>query len=65
MTRDYFIKRRSADIDRDPDGEHYLARTVYEEYELIDTGVVDHNGDKIMARRKMEPIGFVRFKDRS
>lgn len=63
MPREYFIKRRSADIDGEPDGEHYLAKTVYEEYELIDTGVVDQNGDKIMARRKMQPIGFVRFKD--
>lgn len=62
MKREYFIKRRSADIDSEPDAENYLARTVYEDYELIDTGVIDANGDKIMARRKMMPIGFVRFK---
>lgn len=61
MAREYFIARRMADIDENVDGENYLARTVHEEYELFDTGVVDASGQRIMARRKMDPIGFVRF----
>lgn len=47
-------------------GEHRatdsLARTVHEDYELIDTGVVDAAGNKIMARNRMDQIGFVRSK---
>jgi len=61
MAREYFIARRMADIDEDVNGSDFLARTVYEDYELIDTGVIDASGDKIMARRKMDPIGFIRF----
>ena len=60
MARDYII-RRMADIDENVNGEDYLARTVYEEHELIDIGIVDRNGDKIMARKRTDPIGFVRF----
>jgi len=58
--RDYII-RRMADIDENVNGENYLGRTVYEEHELIDIGIVDQNGDRIMARKRMDPIGFVRF----
>ncbi|MGN6772635.1 MAG: hypothetical protein ACTHJQ_22715 [Rhizobiaceae bacterium] len=61
--RDYII-RRMADIDENVNGEDYLGRTVYEEHELIDIGIVDQNGDRIMARKHMDPIGFVRFPDR-
>lgn len=46
------------------DAERYLARTVHEDYELIDTGVLDQSGNKIMARRRIDPIGFVRFPDK-
>ena len=56
------IKRRMGYIEQEVDGEDYLSRTVYEDVELIDIGVMDHNGDPIMARKKMDPIGFVRFK---
>ncbi len=63
MARDYII-RRMADIDENVKGEDYLGRTVYEEHELIDIGIVDQNGDKIMARKRMDKIGFVRFPER-
>jgi hypothetical protein len=63
MARDYII-RRMADIDENVNGEDYLGRTVYEEHELIDIGIVDQNGDKIMARKRMDQIGFVRFPER-
>lgn len=63
MAREYIIgRRRMADIDENVNGEDYLARTVYEEYDLIDIGVLDAGGNPIMARKKMDPIGFVRFK---
>lgn len=55
-------RNRSADIDSEPDGEDYLARTVFEDHELIDIGVVDRNGDPIMARKRTDPIGFIRWK---
>lgn len=62
--REYVIRRtRMADIDACPDAEDYLARTVYEDHELIDIGVLDADGNKIMARKRMDPIGFVRFKE--
>ena len=62
MARSYVIRRvRSADIDENINGEDYLARTVYEEHELIDIGIVDKNGDPIMAHKKPDPIGFVRW----
>ena len=40
------------------------ARTVFEEYELVDIGVLDNDGEPIFARRKMNPIGFVHFPDK-
>lgn len=62
MSRSYVIRRvRSAYIDENINGEDYLARTVYEDHELIDIGIVDKNGEKIMARQKMDAIGFVRW----
>jgi hypothetical protein len=61
MARVYVsVKPRAADIDENVNGEHYLGRTVYEDYELIDTGIRDEAGNKIMAREKMEQIGFIR-----
>jgi len=44
-------------LDRPP-----VTWTVHEDYELIDTGVVDAAGNKIMARNRMDQIGFVRSK---
>ncbi|MER9574893.1 hypothetical protein NKI78_04470 [Mesorhizobium sp. M0400] len=62
MAREYLIRPRAAHIDDEPDGEHYLARTVFEDFELIDTGVLDAFGNKVMARRRLDPIGFIRHK---
>lgn len=53
---------RSGDIESEVDAEDYLSRTVYEEFDLIDIGVMDKEGNPIMARKKMDPIGFVRRK---
>jgi hypothetical protein len=56
-------RRTSFNWDEDRDGTQFLARTVFEDYELVDIGLVDENGDPIMARRKMDPIGFIRHKE--
>lgn len=41
-----------------------LAQMVYEpEYELIDTGLLDHDGNKIMIEERPSPIGFFHFGD--
>ncbi|TIR87359.1 MAG: hypothetical protein E5X05_01290 [Mesorhizobium sp.] len=61
MRRDYII-RRAADIDENVDAENYLARTVYEPEELIDIGILDADGNKVMARQRMDPIGFIRWR---
>ena len=63
MRRDY-VTRRSASIDEEPDAENYLARTVYDPEELIDIGILDADGNKVMARLKIDPIGFIRWGDR-
>lgn len=63
MTREYVPVRRCADINDNIDGENYLSRTVYEDHELIDIGVMDRNGNPIMARKRLDPIGFVRWKN--
>lgn len=62
--RSYITVRRtrSADMDSGADGEDYLARTVFEDHELIDIGVMDKDGNPIMARKRLDPVGFVRFK---
>lgn len=62
--KQYVICRpRSADIDANVDAENYLARTVHEDHELIDIGLLDSEGNKVMAKKKMDQIGFVRWKD--
>lgn len=61
MARDYIV-RRSAVIGERVDGERYLARTVFEDHELIDIGLLDKDGNRVMARQKPDPVGFVRFK---
>lgn len=64
MARNYVVRRvRSADIDENINGEDYLARTVYEGHELVDIGIVDKNGDPIMAHKKPDPIGFIRWRN--
>jgi hypothetical protein len=61
--REYVIRPRSADVTTEPDGENYLSRTVFETEELVEIGVRDADGNKIMARRKMDPIGFIRHRE--
>lgn len=61
MARDYVI-RRMADIDENVDAENYLGRTVYEDHELIDIGILDRDGNKVMARKRLDPVGFVRWR---
>lgn len=65
MSKAYVTLRRtrSADIDENTDGENYLARTVYEDREMIDIGVMDKNGDPIMAHKRLDPIGFIRWRN--
>lgn len=63
MRRDY-VTRRCADIDENPDGENYLSRTVYEPEELIDIGILDADGNKVMARQRIDPIGFIRWRSK-
>jgi len=62
MRREY-VSIRAAKIDENVDGEQYLARTVYEPEELIDIGILDSDGNKVMARRRLE-IGFVKWGDK-
>lgn len=65
MPKEYVsVRRQSFDWDDDRDPTQFLARTVFEDYELVDIGICDENGDPIMARKKMDPIGFVRHKSR-
>lgn len=61
--REYIIRRKpkSCDDEYCVEGKDCLARTVYEDDELIDIGITDSDGNKIMARKKLE-IGFVRWK---
>lgn len=64
MPREYVTLRpAAADIDENVNGEDYLARTVHEDYDLVDIGIVDKDGKPIMAREKMRPIGFVRWRN--
>ena len=60
--REYIKARKVRMFEDEANGLDSLARTVYEEYDLVDTGVVDAGGDPIMARKKMDPIGYMRFK---
>lgn len=62
MRRSYVV--RAARIDEEVDAENYLARTVYEPEELFDIGILDSEGNKVMARRRLDPIGFVRWSDK-
>ena len=62
MPRSY-VRVRAANMDEFPDAENYLARTVFESHELIDIGILDEDGNKIMAHEKMDAIGFIRWRD--
>ncbi len=58
----YFIKPRMERLDGfEIDPENYLARTVYEQDDTpFATGVLDRDGNMIMAAVCMDQIGFVR-----
>lgn len=59
--REYVVLRtRSGGDNWDAKGTDYLARTIHESDELVDIGVLDAAGKKVMARRRMDQIGFVR-----
>lgn len=60
--REYVIKPKADRSWDEPDAKDYLARTIYEDYEIVDTGMLDHAGNKIMARKKPDPVGYVRFR---
>jgi hypothetical protein len=63
MAREYFTRRPMAERDWwDANASDSLARVVIETEEVFDTGVLDENGNKVMAKEKKEPIGFIRFK---
>ncbi len=52
---------RAADMDRSPDAEAYLARTVFEaDKSPQPTGLLDWTGAKIYSIDASEPIGFIR-----
>jgi len=59
MAREYFRKRPTGDYEWwDYPNTDSLAKTVYETDEVYDTGMLDENGNKIMAREKKNRIGF-------
>ena len=64
--RDYVVRRAASDqgMGTRPDGEDYLARTVHETVDLIDIGVLDAAGNKVLARERMDPVGFIRWEQR-
>lgn len=59
MARDYIIRpRQSWD---DAKATDYLAREIIETEETIDIGLTDQFGNKILARQKRGPVGFIRW----
>lgn len=61
--REYFRHRPTGDYEWwDAPNLDSTTRTVHEVDETFDTGILDEAGNKIMAREKKDPIGFVRFK---
>lgn len=64
MARSY-VRVRAGNIDEPVDAENYLARTVFESHELVDIGILDEDGNKIMAHEMMDQIGFIRWQERS
>ncbi len=48
--------------DEEAKGVDYLAKEILEDVELIDTGCVDTDGNKIViVQRIIDHIGFIRF----
>lgn len=57
--REYVIRRM--DYSDEHRGKDCLAREVIITDETIDIGIVDQFGNKIVARKKADPVGFIRF----
>lgn len=64
MPRSYSIRPR-ADWHDDHRGVDSLAREIIEDDETIDIGITDQFGNKIVARQKRDPVGFIRFPEKS
>lgn len=62
--REYFVRPKSDYEWWDYPNTEGTAKTVIETEELFDTGMLDHNGNKVWAREKKRPIGFVPLKER-
>lgn len=59
MAREYSIRPRS-DWSDDHRGVDSLAREIIETDETIDIGLTDRFGNKIVARQRRDPVGFIR-----
>lgn len=62
--REYFVRSpKRADYEWwDMPNVESTTRTVIETEEVFDTGVLDENGNKIMAKERKQPIGFTRLR---
>ena len=61
--RTYFKRSPGADYEwYDTPNLESTSRHVIETEEVIDTGIIDEDGNKIMAKERKEPIGFIRFR---
>ena len=65
--RSYITRRKAPRLDHfdgtEIDPTFSLSRIVFEEVDLVPIGVLDENGEPIMAYERMDKIGFVRFPD--
>lgn len=61
MAREYFTRKSEWFVEYYDDTftRDFAARTVFEDDASYDTGMLDAAGNKIMAREKKNPIGFV------
>lgn len=60
--KEYFVRRKSSGDYWEPPNLESTSRQVIETEELIDTGILDENGNRVMAKERKEPIGFIRFR---
>lgn len=55
--------KRASDSDDEVKAVDFLAKEFIEDVELIDTGCVDTDGNKVvLTKRATGPVGFVRFR---
>jgi hypothetical protein len=66
MSKEYFRARPRSSDDYwwDAYGPDMLARTVIEEDEVFETGILDEEGNPIRARKKKPNIGFYNLRER-